>query len=310
MVLAEAQRGCCVSDLGLRHSRPDADFKAAVLHMFGDEWHLQRGGGRPERVAIVDDDPKTQYLYPEFVLARALFERHGIAAVVADPKQLSLHDGKLVHEGKPVDLVYNRLVDFSLSGIEHAALRDAYVGGNVVLTPNPHVHARLADKRNLTVLSDPARLAAWGTAPADVELLGALVPKTILVTGENAAELWAARRRLFFKPATGYGSKAAYRGAKLTRRAWAEVVEGSYVAQDYAPPSQRAVWIDGSREPRKLDVRLYTYRGRILLVAARLYQGQTTNFRTEGGGFAPVLPISEKEMEYMRACMTSTSVRD
>jgi hypothetical protein len=24
------------------------------------------------------------------------------------------------------------------------------------------------------------------------------------------------------------------------------------------------------------------------LVAARLYQGQTTNFRTPGGGFAPV----------------------
>jgi hypothetical protein len=39
---------------------------------------------------------------------------------------------------------------------------------------------------------------------------------------------------------------------------------------------------------RKVDVRLYTYDGRPLLAAARLYQGQTTNFRTEGGGFAPV----------------------
>ena len=29
----------------------------------------------------------------------------------------------------------------------------------------------------------------------------------------------------------------------------------------------------------------------VLLVAARLYQGQTTNFRTAGGGFAPVFKI-------------------
>ena len=29
----------------------------------------------------------------------------------------------------------------------------------------------------------------------------------------------------------------------------------------------------------------------IVLAAARLYQGQTTNFRTPGGGFAPVFVI-------------------
>jgi hypothetical protein len=29
------------------------------------------------------------------------------------------------------------------------------------------------------------------------------------------------------------------------------------------------------------------------LTAARLYQGQTTNFRTPGGGFAPVYVVSE-----------------
>ena len=30
--------------------------------------------------------------------------------------------------------------------------------------------------------------------------------------------LWNSRKHLFFKPAKGYGSKAAYRGDKLTRR--------------------------------------------------------------------------------------------
>ena len=49
--------------------------------------------------------------------------------------------------------------------------------------------------------------------------------------------------------------------------------------------------LDGSAESRKTDVRLYVYNGQVLLTAARLYQGQTTNFRTPGGGFAPVFVI-------------------
>jgi len=36
---------------------------------------------------------------------------------------------------------------------------------------------------------------------------------------------------------------------------------------------------------------IYTYQGAALLTAARIYQGQTTNFRTPGGGFAPVFIV-------------------
>jgi len=55
--------------------------------------------------------------------------------------------------GVPVDLVYNRLVDFDLDEAGHAASRTAYDGGAVVVTPNPRNHALLVDKRNLTLLS-------------------------------------------------------------------------------------------------------------------------------------------------------------
>jgi hypothetical protein len=96
---------------------------------------------------------------------------------------------------------------------------------------------------------------------------------------------------LFFKPAGGHGSKAVYRGDKVTKRVWSEIVRGGYVAQAFAPPSERMIRLDGIAEPRKMDVRLYTYDGQILLTAARLYQGQATNFRTLGGGFAPVFVI-------------------
>lgn len=54
---------------------------------------------------------------------------------------------------------------------------------------------------------------------------------------------------------------------------------------------ERAVRVDQSSEVLKADVRLYTYAGDVLLAAASLYQGQTTNLRTPGGGFAPVFQV-------------------
>ena len=71
----------------------------------------------------------------------------------------------------------------------------------------------------------------------------------------------------------------------------AEIQQGHYVAQEYAAPSERVIDVDGEPAVRKTDVRLYVYDGEILLTAARLYQGQATNFRMPGSGFAPVFVI-------------------
>jgi hypothetical protein len=172
-------------------------------------------------------------------------------------------------------------------------LRAAYTAGAVVLTPHPHAHALLADKHNLTILSDDALLARLGADAATRATLVAGVPRTVAVGAANAEALWRERRTLFFKPATGYGSKAAYRGDKLTRRVWESILAGDYVAQAIAPPSERMTPVDGSEAALKVDVRAYVYGATIQLVAARLYAGQTTNFRTPGGGFAPVFVVPE-----------------
>jgi len=289
-LLGEAQRACC-PQIEVSISRSErVDFDSAVLGMFQNEWTLQRKAGAPRRIAIVDDQPEAQYLYPEFVLAQRLFQKHGIESVIADPRQLRYQGGQLSFQDQPIDLVYNRLVDFSLDLPEHQTLRAAYVGGEVVVTPSPHVHALFADKRNMTLLSDQVALRSWGLSP---EMLSSLapIPHTFLVTPTNAQRLWETRKNVFFKPAAGHGGKAVYRGDKLTKGVWAEIVRGTYVAQEFAAPSERMVKIDGSIVARKTDVRLYVYNGQILLAAARLYQGQTTNFRTPGGGFAPVFAI-------------------
>jgi hypothetical protein len=286
-LLGRAQVACCAPVERALANEALAAFESQVAAMFKAEWRAQGREGPLRRVAIVDDAPRDQYLYPEFVLAQRLLQRHGVDAIVADATDLVYAAGALSADGKPVDLVYNRLVDFALAAPEHAPLARAYVDGAVVVTPNPRNHALFADKRNLTLLSDNAALRAWGLAPVHVQTLGAL-PRAVRVSPENAAELWAARKHYFFKPASGHASKAVYRGDKLTKGVWEAILAGDYIAQDFAPPSERTIRIGEERVQRKLDVRLYTYRGAVLLAAARLYQGQTTNFRTEGGGFAPV----------------------
>lgn len=258
--------------------------------MFESEWRLQ-GDQRPlRRIAIVDDDPAEQYLYPEFILARQLLVRAGYDAFIASPETFQFVDGRLLHEGRAVDLVYNRLVDFSLEQPGHDALRLAYEARAVVLTPNPHNHALMADKRNLVVLSDPKELAQLGVSELLMNVLQA-VPRTVVLTPENAVELWKDRKRVFFKPMRGYGSKAVYRGDKITRSVFEQIFGGDYVAQAFAPPSERMMRVEGEPSPRKVDVRLYAYAGKVLLTAARIYQGQATNFRTPGGGFAPVFAV-------------------
>ncbi len=284
---ARAQIACCDPVEPLMTGSLAAGFDDAVIAMFESEWRLQRGSGRPSRIAIVDNQPDAQYLHPEFLLAQALLNRRGFEAVIADPGDLVFEGGELRRHGRHIDLVYNRLVDFALDEPRHAVLRAAWQAGAVVVTPGPFNHALLADKRNLTLLSDPATLSGWGLAEPDIATLAQL-PKAEHVTPDNAARLWDNRKHLFFKPVSGHGGKAVYRGDKLTRTVWASIQAAPYIAQELAPPGERQIQIDGTTQPCKMDVRLYTYRGQLMLAAARLYQGQTTNFRTPGGGFAPV----------------------
>jgi len=224
------------------------------------------------------------------VLFQRLFRQHGIEALVAAPEELELRGGALSHAptGTAVELVYNRLTDFMLDSPEHAVLREAYLAGAAVVTPHPRAHALYADKRNLALLSDPHWLAALGVAREVRETLLAGIPRTEIVSADNAGRLWNERRGIFFKPFAGFGGRAAYRGDKLTTRVWREILRGGYVAQRLVLPGERVIGDGASPQVLKFDLRNYVYDGAVQWLAARLYQGQTTNFRTPGGGFAPV----------------------
>ena len=301
--LARAHRACCTPMTAIMNTYVNLDtLEQTFFDMFVNEWRLQRGNIPLTTIAIVDDEPEAQYLAPEFALCRQMFEQRGVKAIITDPQALQWRDGQLWYLSAAgdtaIDLVYNRLTDFDLSAPTHQALHDAYVAGGAVVTPHPYAHALRANKQHLITLSDDALLSSWGITSADRACLSDSIPATQRVTREHAEALWAQRKQLFFKPVAGYASKAAYRGDKLTKRVWEEILAGNwgdFIAQALVLPGQRLVNVDGVATDLKFDIRAYTYGGQIQLLAARTYTGQTTNFRTQGGGFSPVVVLPEFE---------------
>ena len=282
--LLDAQMPC-------EHAQPNVtvDYAAQFVSMFRQEWRCVRGNAPLQTMVILDDNPQTQYLFAEFQLFVALFEKQGIHAIICAPDEMRYDGEHLWHEDKIIDLVYNRLTDFSLSQSSQHALATAYLKKDVVLTPHPRAYAMYANKRNLAVLSNSQLLESLGVDDVTRRILIDGIAPTRCVDAKFADDLWRERKTLFFKPTTGYGSKAAYRGDKITRRVFADILAAEYVAQTFVAPSTRQLTINGSLETFKVDCRAYVYAKTIQLTCARLYQGQTTNFRTLGGGFAPVI---------------------
>ncbi len=273
---------CCEGMPGYL-SHPGFAFDSGkIVEMFRREFALRFPGRPLVRVAIVDENPREQFFYSEFVLVQQMLQSHAIDAVIVAPETLSIRENIPYANELPLDFIYNRLTDFALDQPSSATLRQIYEQGLATVSPNPAVHALYANKANLTLFwSD----TATNMPQTDLATVRAHLPETIFVTAVNADLLWSHKKEWFFKPVDGYGGKGVYRGDKLTSKVWQHIIAGGYIAQRYVAPRTRQVTDATSL---KYDVRVYTYAGEILGLMARYYQGQTTNFRTEHGGLAGV----------------------
>ena len=294
--LSQTQSPCC-DRIGAFMNSPtnnDEALESALLVMFKHEYLRQVPEGVLQTIAILDDEPEKQFLYDEFKIFQRMFQNAGIQTFIVDPSELDYDGNKLNYRGNTIDLIYNRHTDFYLEGEELLNIKNAYLNGQIVLTPNPRAYGYAADKRLLSLLSNKEFLDALGVDDSSKKLLLNSIPKTVIVSKENADTLWMHKKSYFFKPMTGYGSKATYHGAKLTRKTWEWIVESkNYIAQQFVTPSRRTLIQDGESKEFKVDIRNYVYNGDTLLLAARLYRGQATNMKTPGGGFATVYSTNE-----------------
>ncbi|MFQ5666906.1 MAG: hypothetical protein ACE5I7_10805 [Candidatus Binatia bacterium] len=270
---------------------PVSQVEERIAETFRAEIEAARGKGVTLRtVAIVDQRPDEQFLRPEFELFRELFARHGVDARICDTAELVRGAGGGIEVGgTPIDLVYLRDTDFYLASLRTAALREAYLTDKVVVTPCPREHHLLADKRRLEIFSSAETLEGLGLAPEDAAFLAEIVPETRPLHAMSFDEAWRTRRDWVFKPAAAFGSKAVYRGDKISRRRLDQLYgERHFLAQRRVAPGMTQVDTPQGSKPMKFDIRAYAYRDEIFLLGARVYEGQVTNFRSPGGGFSAI----------------------
>jgi hypothetical protein len=275
-----------------RELLPVEAVEARILASFRAELAAARPGATLRTVAIADESPETQFLRAEFELVRALFATAGIEAAVCDTGALRHEAGALRLGERAIDLVYLRDTDFLLETPRARGLREAWLAGDVVVTPSPREHHLLANKQRLALFSSCEALLRFGLAEDDAAFLAGVVPETRPLEALGLEEAWRTRRAWVFKPAAAFASKAVYRGDKISRRRLGEIcAAGGFVAQRFAPPGEIQVATGEGLRAMKFDVRAYAYRDEILLLGARAYQGQVTNLRTPGGGFSAICVV-------------------
>jgi hypothetical protein len=275
---------------------PVETMEARIFATFEAEHALVRPGAPLRRIAIADERPDAQPLRAEFELFRALFERAGVSAAICDPSELAWTPQGLELRGLPLDLVYLRDTDWQLAAPRSRGLQRAYLAHATAVTPSPREHHLLADKRRLVLFSSPSALRELGARPEDASLLVEVVPETRLLADLGGEAAWRGRRGLVFKPAAAFGSRAVYRGDKLTRGKLEEILgEDDFVAQRRVDPGELEVPTSEGPRRMKFDVRAYAYRDEVLMLGARVYQGQVTNLRTPGGGFSAICVVRRGE---------------
>jgi len=286
-----ARLDCLCADL-----QPVATMEQRIVRTFRAEFEAVRGAGAPlRRIAIADERPEQQFLREEFELFRRLFENAGIDARICDTSELVRDAGAGVLLGADaIDLVYLRDTDFLLETPRTAALRAAHLAGEVVVTPSPREHHLLANKARLAIFSDPEALVHLGVAEDDATFLGTVVPETRRLDSLGIERAYAERSAWVFKPGAGFASRGVYRGDKISRKKLEEIAAaGGYLAQRRIEPGAVTVATDSGPQRMKFDVRAYAYRDEVLLLGARVYQGQVTNLRTPGGGFSAICVVRE-----------------
>lgn len=241
-----------------------------LVEMFRHEMKL--AGTVESTIYILDEKPQEQRLYIEFLVYKEIFKEYGLDCEIVDAT-----DESAVLKIPKGSLVYNRYTDFYLTEAKSQTLKGRFNREELFLSPHPWEYFQLADK---------IRFLDWN-AQNEVEK-----PKSLLAAYDLDIEphekIWSLRKSMFFKPKSSFGGKGVFKGASVTKKVFDSFFGQHFLAQQLAPPLEIDIQVDKEVQKMKYDLRCYTYNEQLQLIIARVYQGQTTNLRTAGGGFAIV----------------------
>ncbi|HEY6264384.1 MAG TPA: hypothetical protein VIW93_06245 [Candidatus Acidoferrum sp.] len=270
------------------------------------------GSSTTPQIAIVDWEGVPTW--SEFEILQECFERMGVPALVADPRELEFDGRTLVAQGKVIDLVYRRVLinDIVAKPAECAALVKAYSANAVCVANNfrckiPHVKAFFA------VLTDEQNGALF--SHSERELIRNHIPWTRVVADIKTAhygrqvELLAFIREqkesLVLKPSDEYGGSGVTLGWETEEAAWDDAIERALTAKNGVWIAQERIPIRREVFPYITDVGQVHYRDMLVDFAPYLFRGKLCGFLTRlsttglanvtsGGGQVPAYRVSPK----------------
>jgi uncharacterized circularly permuted ATP-grasp superfamily protein len=306
----------------------DIFLELPLVKRFQEHWTLKRfqarerllqtllecyheAGGREEHpvIAIVDyEDVPTR---TEHHMFRDFFEERGYPAFVCDPRDLTYEGGTLRSQGRPIDIVYKRLlVNELLDRIGEMQALIAAARDRRVTIVNPFRCKPIHKKAIFAVLTDDEMARHFDAE--ERAAIAAHVPWTRrLQEGRTTrhgepidlvAFARANRDRLVLKPNDEYGGKGVTIGWEASESEWdaalAEGLRGSFVVQEKVELARQRfpeLAEDGTVRFRDLVVDLdpFVFQGEVEGFLTRLSGTSLANV-TSGGGQVPAFLIEPR----------------
>lgn len=241
-----------------------------------ESYHAWRGVREVPQVCILDW--REVPTYSEFVLYQTHLEAAGVPTFIGDPRDAEYSGGVLTVGGRPVTLIYKRVLIDELvqqCGLDSPVVRAVQDGA--VCMVNPFRCKLLHKKASLAVVSDERQQALF-TADERAAVV-AHVPWTRVVeerdttygdtTVDLVAFMAANRERLVLKPNDDYGGKGIVLGWTVSDTQWEEAMR---TALDHPYIVQERVELPIEAYPAWLDDRLHI-GDRMVDIAPFLVQG-------------------------------------
>ena len=278
--------GYLISDLLDQLHKVNQNSLSKLKKSFMEEWHYFSKND-PANISLIDENISEQKMYPEFLMFKDWFSTWGWNMNITEAEKLNKQLKQMEKQDRVFGLIYNRSVDFYLKKFSY--IKKTFLDQNICLTPHPREYFLLSDKLRMPQWTDPSFLDSLKVDKEDKELILDTVPHSRVIkptSPSHMAELWKDRKKYFFKPLSGYGGRGVFKGQTITKKIFDQFSKTSFLIQQIVKPD---VFVDSRLDQEwKYDLRAYAYRGEVQKVAARVYQGQLTNFRTPGSGFATV----------------------
>jgi hypothetical protein len=280
-----------------------------MLHALIDSYR-QWGGRTKPRIAILDW--REVPTYSEFVLFRDYFQSHGYECVISDPRDMTYDNGVLYAEGRPVHIIYKRVLLSELverGGLNHPVIRA--VRDHKVCMVNPFRCKILHKKASLAVLSDDANASLF-TAD-ERAAIERCIPWTRVVAERKTVYdgqpvdllpfLVKQKDEFVLKPNDEYGGKGIVLGWEVDTSKWESALKAALhdpaIVQKRVPLPKfpYASWVEDHVEvyDRMLDTNPYIWYGAFMDgCLTRLSTASLLNVTAGGGSTVPTFVVEKR----------------